>query len=90
MPPVQLILAGAAFSTADEIRQRWKETVSWARCNDFGELFEAYVPPPALSDVANDLAGIGADGRDYLYSPLVHPRAERPSDAAVATALSTV
>ena len=56
-PPVPLILAGAAFSTASEIRQRWIDLVRWANSHGYADLLFANLPPPPDIDVAGRIAG---------------------------------
>ena|SRR5712691_6605328 len=64
-PPVPLILAGAAFSTAAAIRQRWRDLVSWANEHGFAATLAANLPPPPGVDVADQIAGVSADGRGW-------------------------
>jgi len=89
-PPVPLILAGAAFSTASAIRERWRELVHWANAHGFAELLAAHLPLPPDVDIAEQIAGVSADGRGWWpeYGEQVHAPAAKPDMEAVDTALS--
>lgn len=91
-PPVPLILAGAAFSTAAAIRQRWRDLVRWANEHGCSELLAAHLPPPADVDVADQTAGVSANGRGWWpeYGEQVHPPHSRPQKEALVAALDTL
>lgn len=91
-PPVPLILAGAAFSTAAAIRHRWRDFVQWANEHGFAELLAAHLPPPPDVDVADQIAGVSADGRGWWpeYGEQVHPPLPRPPKEALVAALATL
>jgi hypothetical protein len=55
-PPVPLILAGAAFSTASAIRQRWNDLFDWAATHGLMATLLALLPPPPDIDVAANIA----------------------------------
>lgn len=56
-PPVPLILAGAAFSTASEIRSRWSQLIDWANQHGFVAEMNNIAPAPEY-DVAKRIAGV--------------------------------
>lgn len=85
-PPVPLILAGAAFSSATEIRRRWKDLVRWANEFGFGELLARNLPEPPHRDVAEDIAGVAPDGRTWWHESSYHEPSIRPSITAITTA----
>lgn len=91
-PPVPLILAGAAFSTAAAIRQRWRDLVAWANDHGFSQLLAAHLPSPPENDVADQIAGVSADGRGWWteYGEQVHERKVKPTKEALAAALATL
>jgi len=64
-PPVPLILAGAAFSSAADIKQRWVEFIVWAHTYGFAAEMEAILPPSPGIDVAKQIAGVSADGTGW-------------------------
>ena len=65
-PPAPLILAGAAFSNASDIRSRWHQLVQWAQCHELTkQLLDAYEAPADNQDVAETLAGVSEDGRNW-------------------------
>lgn len=93
-PPVPLILAGAAFSSAREIRARWAELLDWAEKHGFMEVLLVHYEPPEGKDYAEQAAGVSVDGRgwwpDTTYwnsEPRVRPTAEQVA-VAFATLLS--
>lgn len=64
--PVPLILTGAAFSTAAEIRKRWQETLDWASKHGLmEELLAVYAAPPTGRDYAEEMAGVSASGKGW-------------------------
>lgn len=91
-PPVPLILAGAAFSSAMAIRQRWVELIHWSNNNGFAEIFLEALPPPPLEDVATRIAGVSVDGSGWCpeFGEQNHEPKIRPSKEAVAAALKTL
>lgn len=68
-PPVPLILAGAAFSSANQIRRRWTDLVEWANTYGFVEILRAALPPPPDFDVADHFAGASEDGSGWWDDP---------------------
>lgn len=91
-PPVPLILAGAAFSTAAAIRERWRDLVKWANEHGFAELLAAHLPPTPDVDVADHIAGVSADGRGWWpeYGEQVHSPVQRPPRDTIVAALATL
>jgi hypothetical protein len=57
-PPVPLILAGAAFSTASEIRSRWVQLIDWVNQHGFVTEMGNIIPPAPEYDVAEKIAGV--------------------------------
>ena len=88
-PPVPLILAGAAFSSASAIRQRWTDLLDWATAHGLLGLLIEHLPPAPDVDVAESIAGISEDGRGCWpeYGEQSHQKKKRPSDATVAATL---
>lgn len=88
-PPVPLILGGAAFSTAAAIQQRWRDLIAWANQHGFSDVLAAHLPAPATFDVADQIAGVSADGRGWW--PAHWERSDeakpRPSPDVLASAL---
>lgn len=64
-PPVPLILAGAAFSSAAEIRARWSALLDWVHLYGFEQFLLASLPPPPTYDVASAIAGVSDDGQGW-------------------------
>lgn len=60
-PSKPLILAGAAFSTKEEIRSRWEEHIAWANANGCSEDVLRLLGEKPKQDGATKLAG--AHGR---------------------------
>ena len=91
-PPVPLILAGAAFSSAAAIRQRWRDLVSWANEHGFSRILAAQLPPPPAVDVADQIAGVSADGRGWWpeYGEQLHEPKVKPTKEALAAALAVL
>ncbi|SRR6266545_786789 len=89
-PPVPLILAGAAFSSAAAIRQRWRDLVSWANEHGFSELLAAHLPSAPEVDVADQIAGVSANGQGWWpeYGEQVHEPKAKPTNEAIAAALA--
>src|SRR5688572_1940656 len=85
-PPVPLVLAGAAFSTAEAIRRRWRDMVAWANEHGFAPVLLAHLPPLPDGDVAEKIAGVSADGRAWWpeYGEQHHPARPKPSKQALA------
>ena len=88
-PPVPLILAGAAFSSASEIRRRWIDFVDWANDFGFAEVLHANLGRAPEIDVAEQIAGVSEDGRGWwpVYGEQFHKPKLKPSKEAVASAL---
>ena len=88
-PPTPLILAGAAFSTANEIRSRWVELTEWANAHGFSDLFASNLPSTRGLDVAESIAGVSEQGEGWWpgYGEQHHERREKPSKDAVLEAL---
>lgn len=80
-PPIPLILSGASVSKPSWIRAQWIELLEWANQYGYADLVMKNLPPPPAVDVAEDLAGITEDGRQWW--PEVgnqnHDPKERPS-----------
>jgi hypothetical protein len=64
-PPVPLILAGAAFSSADDIRARWIDLIVWANEYGFSSVLITNLPESPDYDVAERIAGVSADGKGW-------------------------
>lgn len=91
-PPVPLILAGAAFSSAREIRARWAEFLDWAEKHGFMEVLLAHYQPPEGKDYAERAAGVSEVGRGWWPDTTYwnsEPRA-RPTQEQVSAALATL
>lgn len=88
--PVPLILAGAAFSSAIEISDRWQATIQWAeRYGCMGQLLSIYEAPPAGRDYAEEMAGVSAGGKGW-WPDMTHWNREprrKPSAQEVSQAL---
>ena len=69
-PPTPLILAGAAFSTASEIRNRWSKLIEWANQYGFVEEMKNLIPPSPDFDVAEKIAGISKKSDRYWWEEL--------------------
>ena len=89
-PPIPLILAGAAFSSAAAIRHRWYDLVTWANTHGFSMTLASHLPPPPDIDVAEEIAGVSADGNGWwpVYGEQMHVPKIKPSKQAVAAALT--
>lgn len=89
-PPVPLILAGAAFSTADAIRQRWIDLLKWSIAYGFSELLLANLPPAPIRDVAEDIAGVSCDGQGWwpTFGEQFHPKKQKYPRPVVITTLN--
>lgn len=89
-PPPPLILAGAAFSSAVEIRGRWHALIRWANEYGFGDTLAAHLPPPPSTDVAADIAGVSDDGVGWWpdYGAQRHEPKRKPSREQAEAALS--
>lgn len=98
-PPRPLILAGAAFSRASEIRQAWIGLVRWAEEHGLQPLLHANLPTApvpervdahTVRDVADRLAGISEDGHGWWpeYGKQDHPERVKPTKILVAETLS--
>ena len=86
-PPTPLILAGAAFSTASAIRQRWVELIEWANAHGFSEELGFNLPSSQGLGVAESTAGVSEQGEGWWpeYGEQHHELREKPSkDAALA------
>lgn len=68
-PPIPLILAGAAFSSASQIRERWVALIEWTNRYGYQEVFRARLPPPPDFDVASRIAGASEDGSGWWEDP---------------------
>ncbi|WP_190275759.1 DUF721 domain-containing protein [Thiorhodovibrio frisius] len=81
VPPKPLILAGAAFSSAWQVRLSWTSLVEWANTHGFGQTLADRLPPPPDCDVAERISGIGADGSIWWQEQgeQDHPPARKPS-----------
>lgn len=69
-PPVPLILAGAAFSTANQIRTRWKELVDWSNKYGFADEMAKMIPPSPQEDVAERIAGVSENSKKHWWEDL--------------------
>jgi len=69
-PPVPLILAGAAFSTAGAIRDRWWNLVDWANQYGFAEEMAKMIPSAPEYDVAERIAGISENSTQHWWEGL--------------------
>ncbi|MBU2511704.1 DUF721 domain-containing protein [bacterium] len=80
-PPVPLILAGAAFSSADDIRARWIELINWANEYGFSSVLIKNLPESPDYDVAERIAGVSADGKGWWpeIGEQFHQPKEKPS-----------
>ena len=88
-PPVPLILAGASFSSAAEIRARWSALLDWAHLYGFEQPLLASLPPPPAYDVAAAIAGVSDDGKGWWpeYGQQEHDPKPRHPVAVVQEAL---
>jgi hypothetical protein len=88
-PPVPLILGGAAFSSAREIRQRWYDLINWSNQYGFSDLLLEYLPPAPEVDIAVAIAGVGEEGGGWWpeYGAQYHAPKPKPSREAVIAAL---
>jgi len=84
-PPVPLILAGAAFSPATAIRQRWVDLIQWANAHGFADHLASHLPPPPSFDVADQIAGVSEDGRGWwpVLGEQFHKPKQKPSHEVV-------
>jgi hypothetical protein len=84
-PPVPLILAGAAFSSAAAIRQRWIDLIQWANANGFSDHLASRLPQPPSFDVADKIAGVSEDGRGWwpVLGEQFHEPMKKPSNEVV-------
>jgi len=91
-PPVPLILAGAAFSTASAIRRRWVELIEWANAYGFSGHLASQMPPPPKTDVADSIAGVTEDGRGWWpeYGEQFHEPKKKPSREFVSATLENL
>lgn len=64
-PPVPLILAGAAFSSASDIRSRWIDLINWANEYGFSAILLNSLPEPPDLDVAESIAGVSTEGKGW-------------------------
>ena len=87
-PPVPLILAGAAFSTATEIQARWRALLDWAHAHGLEEALLSNLGPLPDCDVARSIAGVSDSGQGWWpqygeqnHSPRARPTAETVHDA---------
>ena len=89
-PPVPLILAGAAFSSAAAIRARWSALLDWAYTFGFDQLLFANLPPAPDHDVASAIAGVSDDGKGWwpVFGQQEHAPKSRHSTAEVREALT--
>ncbi len=69
-PPVPLILAGAAFSTANQIRTRWIELLDWANKHGFADEMAKMIPPSPPEDIAERIAGISEKSKKHWWEDL--------------------
>ena len=89
-PPVPLILAGASFSRASDIRARWIDLINWV--NEFG-FFSAFLEnltkPPSY-DVAERIAGVSPDGKGWWpeIGEQFHPPKKKPSKEIILSTLN--
>jgi len=88
-PPVPLILAGAAFSRASDIRQRWIDLITWANEYEFSALLSRNLPEPPDHDVADAIAGVSEDGKGWWpeIGEQFHDPKQKPSKKVVAETL---
>ena len=91
-PPVPLILAGAAFSKASDIRQRWKALIWWTNDHGFSEALLGALTPPPVEDIAERIAGVSEDGQGWwpTFGDQYEKPKIRPSRDSVAAALKTL
>ena len=61
-PPMPLILAGAAFSKASEIRQRWFDLIQWTKAHGFERELASSLSAAPKFDVAERIAGVSESG----------------------------
>jgi len=65
MPPVPLILAGAAFSSANDILKRWEDLIAWANEYGFSDTLINNLPEPPNHNVAESIAGVSKNGKGW-------------------------
>ncbi len=68
-PPPPLILAGAAFSSARQIRRRWLDLIEWTNSYGYQQVFLTLLPSPPDFDVASHFAGAAEDGSGWWDDP---------------------
>lgn len=60
-----LIVAGAAFSSARDIRARWAKYLDWAAAHGFMDMLMERYQPPEGRDYAERAAGVSEYGRGW-------------------------
>ena len=83
-PPRPMILAGAAFSTPEQVRARWVELVDW--CKEWGlvDVAEHSLPDPPGIDVAESIGHASGQSPEW-WEPLFpfHEAAYHGSEEAI-------
>jgi len=87
-PPTPLILAGAAFSTAGEIRSRWIDLIKWSNEFGFAEILLNNLGFAPDVDVAEQIAGVKDAGRGHpVLGDQFQQTKLKPTNEAVRIAL---
>lgn len=86
-PPTPLILSGAAFSKASDIRRRWAEFIEWANSYGHSAVLFAALPSPPHEDVAQQIAGVGENSLRWwpTFGEQFHQPKDKPSRELVKT-----
>jgi len=89
-PPVPLILAGAAFSSANDIRARWIDLINWANEYGFSSVLLKNLPKPPSYDVAESIAGVSPDGKGWWpeIGEQFHPSKQKPRKETILATLN--
>ncbi|MBU1054527.1 MAG: hypothetical protein KKC46_11980 [Proteobacteria bacterium] len=89
-PPVPLILAGAAFSSASAIRARWIDLINWTNEYGFSSILMNNLPESPSYDVAESIAGVSANGKGWWpeIGEQFHQPKQKPSKEIILATLN--